>query len=353
MSEEVEVSSGSVSDDFWNTYQEFYLSDDVVEVGEVLVTLDDVSSCRHDNVADQVILNLDLYINSSLHEHFADKIHSSSIFADDCEHTHEPDIININKHLEPDNTVHYHYVNETGLATSSLLYPYSTVHNHIVDEATIALTATVDDTVHLLEDTGWGDITLTFTTPILADDCLHYTIADGGLHIGGEDDTVYPRDADHGLWSAEVGDFTFKDSITFVSPGRHLHTVEELPNLPMVYRLVPNDCTHELFSERVERTLVRADSSFHGLRSDEVWSWMDDSMHTQVSDELRIKVNIDALNCVHHFGLSAYPVLNPIMVVDDCYHNLFTKDTLAPADCSHELYSDELTGNTQYRRLYV
>ena len=309
-------------------------------------------NCRHEQVAGQATLNLDLTVGSSFHEHFADRINSSSVFADNCEHTHAADEIALNKHLEIDSTVHHHYVNETGLATSSLLYPYNTIHDHIAEEPTIAVTATLDSTVHLLEDTGWNDITLIFTTPIYADDCLHYTLADDELYIGGEDDTVYPRDTEHGLWSEEVGAFTFKDSIPFVYPGRHLHTADEL-DITLITPVFADDCYHELFSEKIKRTLVRADSSFHELKSDEVWSWMDDARHTQVSDEVRIKVNIDALDCAHIIVGSALINLTSILAVDDCSHSLFTKDTLVPSDCSHELYSDELSGNTLYRRLYV
>ena len=357
MSEELEVQSIPKSDDFWNTYQEFFFNS--VGVSEMLVNLSSEGlSSYHYVVSDTVQLTLEIIPADSSHVLYNEDPFSHSVYADGSYHTQVCDNVGVTVHLNVDGAEHYHYADDFGLALDGLLSVYDSAHNTLAEIAASFLAVTAPDIVpantkHVLEDNGFQRTSLIFKTPVYADDTSHYSYCAGNLYIGNGNE-VYARDCAHGITAEEVGAFTFKSILYFVTKGTHLHIVDHIASLPLSLSLSAVSSTeHAVSSERVSPTFVLANPCSHGVKSKVVWSWMNDAYHKVLSPEIALQVSLDVLSCSHSFSPTSYPYLVASLSVNDCYHSLFTKDIISPDGCEHELVSPELISNALYRRLNV
>ena len=364
MAEETEVISSQKSDSFWDTYQEFFLSDDAVEVSDAEVNLvADGMNARHELTSDQAHLELGLSVDDTSHTVYSEDPWNHSLWAQgplaqaNSSHSLTSDEPWVEVPLTVNDSEHELTSDQSGVSTSSKLFPYETEHLHEVDGTFSVLAVCpdvdVDEPAHLLFD-GGGGITLVSNFELEVDDAYHRNMPDDNMWIGEDGDAVFPRDGSCAHSADGVGSLTLEERLPYVGTARHRHEAEDSLALSVNYILPDiSDTGHKVQSGMVVFPTVRADSATHRQTASRVWSWMNGSVHEVDSGEARIEVHLDVTDCEHQLHSTGNLEVTPHLTPADCQHFIFTPDTLAPDNCSHALTSDELQANTKYRRIYV
>lgn len=357
MSEELEVMSGTEEDDFWETYQNFFLDDEAVEVDEELINLE-VHSTGHDIISGIVTVLPAIGVASGYHAIASPEIRVYSediIVADHTSHATWGEEPTLAITVGVASAEHVVYSEMPEVSAGIVLTVAGADHIHEVDQITVQgySNVVIDDAVHQIFDSGLNDIIIIYHYEVDAADCCHSTLCKDDLVIGGENDTAYPRDCEHAVAAEEVGAFTIGHLIQQVNSGIHLQTAENIDSLPMVYLATVDDSAHDVWSEKASPDYVYADSAVHAVTSKNVWSWLDNASHIVLSEHVPLSVNITVANSYIRFIDEPDIALIVGIAPEDCYHSLFTKDKIGVDNSSHVVVSDFAEPDTLYRRLYV
>ena len=332
--EELEKISVAQTEDYWDTYPQFYLIDGMVEVTNVKCEISSENlSCRHDLVSSEIVIELiTIGVQDAYHVVTSTQIGLSTqhvIASHDSVHVLVSDKTGVTIHPDVLDASHSHYGDQVALSDEWLMAPHGSGHVLVSDEVGVTVHTAPYDCGHVLIS---PEVTI---LAMVSNDSSHshYTdqvaLSDEGL--------ISPHDNEHVLVSDEVG-VTVHPKVagayheSFSSGWQDISLISKM-------EVVVEDSTNY---HDVDGGLIL------GLNGNTVYPH--DSLisveDTGVSQPTMRQVIYTVRNCVHHLLSDELPAMPQVfhIVVASCSHilrsDVVTPTYIRPFNSAHSLTSD-------------